>query len=96
VTLLTEMLVHLGQGCPVTVFPDHAELTTQQGAEFLNVSRPWIVKLIDRGEIRHHMVGTHRRVFFSDLLEYRERMKVNQRKGLDQLVAEAQAAGEYS
>ena len=58
VQLLTEMLVHLGAGIPVTVIPDHAELTTQQAADFLNVSRPWIIKLIERNELPHRMVGT--------------------------------------
>jgi excisionase family DNA binding protein len=95
VKLLTDMLVHLGSGQPVTVFPDHAELTTQQAADFLNVSRPWIVKLIEKGEMECHMVGTHRRIFFSDLVRYKGRMKASQRVALDQLVKEAQAMGEY-
>jgi excisionase family DNA binding protein len=94
VKLLMDMLVHLSSG-PITVIPDNAELTTQQAADFLNVSRPWIVKLIGRNELPHRMVGTHRRVLFSDLRSYKEGMKATRRKALDKLAAEAQAMGEY-
>jgi excisionase family DNA binding protein len=95
VQLLTDMLVHLGAGIPVTVIPEHAELTTQQAADFLGVSRPWIVKLIERNELPHRLVGTHRRILFSDLRAYKERSNVTRRRALDKLVAEAQAVGEY-
>jgi excisionase family DNA binding protein len=95
VQLLTDLLVHLGAGSPVTVIPEHAELTTQQAADFLNVSRPWIVTIIERNELPHRMVGTHRRVLFSDLRAYKDRMNASRRSALDKLVAEAQAMGEY-
>jgi excisionase family DNA binding protein len=94
VQLLMDMLVHLASG-PVTVIPDHAELTTQEAADILNVSRPWIVKLIERNELPHRLVGTHRRVLFSDLRAFKEGMKVTRRSALDKLAAEAQAMGEY-
>jgi excisionase family DNA binding protein len=95
VQLLTDMLVHLGAGAPVMVIPEHAELTTQQAADFLNVSRPWIVKLIERQELPHRMVGTHRRLLFSDLRAYKDRMNATRRNALDKLAAETQAMGEY-
>lgn len=95
VQLLTEILMHLGAGTPVTVIPERAELTTQQAAEFLNVSRPWIVKLIERGDLPHRMVGTHRRVLFSELRAYKERTDRSRKAALDRLAGEAQAMGEY-
>lgn len=95
VQMLTEMLVHLGAGRPVAVIPEHAELTTQQAADFLNVSRPWIIKLIERNDLPHHMVGTHRRILFSDLRAYRDRTKQSQQRALDRLAADAQAMGDY-
>lgn len=95
VQLLTDMLVHLGRGVTVTVIPAHAEFTTQDAANFLNVSRTWIVKLIERNELPHRMVGTHRRILFSDLRAYKERMNETRRNALDRLAAGAQSMGDY-
>ena len=75
VQLLTEMLMHLGAATPVMVIPKHAELTTEQTADFLDVSRPWIIKLIEPCELPHCMVGMHRLILFSELRAYRERRK---------------------
>lgn len=77
------------------VIPEHAELTTQQAADFLNVSRPWIIKLKERGELAHRMVGTHRHVLFSELRAYKGRLDRSRRAALGRVVAKAQAMGEY-
>jgi excisionase family DNA binding protein len=95
VQLLMDMLAHLGAGDGVTIIPHQAELTTGQAAEFLNVSRPWVVKLIDDGKLPHRMVGTHRRVLLADLVAYQQRRKIWQHRLLDELAAEGQALGEY-
>ena len=61
----------MAQGNAVSIVPVHHELTTQQAAGLLGVSRPHLVKLVDAGEIPHHKTGSHRRIYFEDLMRYR-------------------------
>lgn len=73
VELMARILAHMAAGQSVSVVPLHAELTTQQAADMLNVSRPFLIGLLDAGEIEYRMVGTHRRITASSLIGYQSR-----------------------
>ncbi|WP_344969489.1 helix-turn-helix domain-containing protein [Streptosporangium fragile] len=76
VSLLAYVLTQVAEGRGVSVVPSHAELTTQQAADLLNVSRPHLIGLLESGAIPYRMVGRHRRVAAEDLLAYRRNVAV--------------------
>lgn len=92
-SMLISVLTHMSQGNTVTLFPYHAELTTQEAADFLNVSRPYLVKLLEAGDIEFTKVGRHRRVKFSDLLEYKSRKAEEQEAAMAKMVASSEEIG---
>jgi len=69
--LVLDVLTHVGRGEMVTFVPYGAELTTKEAADLLNVSRPFLVSLLNEGRIAHHKVGSHRRIRACDLLDFR-------------------------
>lgn len=83
-------------GNRVSVIPIGAELTTQQAAEFLNVSRPFLIGLLESGAIAYHMVGTHRRIRIEDVSAYRTERSSRRHEVLRELTAEAQEHGFFS
>ena len=91
--MLVNILAQMAQGNAVSLVPFHAELTTQQAAGFLNVSRPYLVKLLERDVLKYRRVGTHRRIAFSELLQYRQKLAAEGREAAAKLSREAEDLG---
>ncbi len=91
--LFVEILTELASGNPVRVIPVQAELTTQQAADILNVSRPYLIKLLDQNEIPHRRVGNRRKLLLADLIAYKHRDDAARRATADELIREAQSIG---
>jgi excisionase family DNA binding protein len=90
VRLLGALLAELAKGNAVTLMPHHAELTTQEAADLLNVSRPFLVSLLESGQLPHHKVGTHRRVRFADLMAYKRHRDAESETALRELASLSQ------
>lgn len=93
--LLLDILTELGQGNAVALDTVQPELSTQQAADLLSVSRPHLVKLLDEGTIPSRKVGTHRRVLREDVLRYKAEWKAKRLAALDELTALDQELGLY-
>lgn len=91
--LFVEVLGQMANGNAVTVVPVHAELTTHQAAEILNVSRPFLIGLLDAGKIPFRMVGTHRRIRFTDLMTYKQQDDARRDEALAELTRQVQDLG---
>jgi excisionase family DNA binding protein len=89
-SLLVTILGNMAEGKSITLIPSDAVLSTQQAADFLNVSRPHLVKLLEEGQIPFEKAGTHRRIELNNLVAYKRNLKTNRNKNLDFLAKQAQ------
>lgn len=77
--LLGDILKSMSEGKPISIVPVATEVTTQKAAEILGCSRPHLVKLLEEGKISFTKVGKHRRIMFEDIVKYKEKMKLQQK-----------------
>lgn len=93
ISALAQILEATAHGDGAAVLPIHAELTTQQAADMMNVSRPYLVGLLEAGKIEYRTVGTHRRVKTSSLISYMREDYPKRRAALDELTRETYELG---
>ena len=91
--LLVDVLAELADGNAVKVVPVHAELTTQEAADLLNVSRPHLIKLLETGELEFHRTGKHRRIRFDHLMQFKEARDKRSEEAMAALAKQAQELG---
>lgn len=87
------LLADLEDGKSISIIQSNAELTTVQASQMLGVSRQFLVDLLKRGEIAHHMVGTHRRVYVRDLLAYKTKRDAKRKREFAELIRAEVADG---
>ncbi|MFT6386811.1 MAG: excisionase family DNA binding protein [Cellvibrionaceae bacterium] len=93
--MLLKISTEMSQGKAISLIPINAELTTQEAANMMNVSRPHLVKLLEQETIPFHKVGTHRRIYLEDLLAHIQENDEARSKTLDELAALSQDLGLY-
>nr|NNM89421.1 helix-turn-helix domain-containing protein [Bacilli bacterium] len=93
--LLVDVANQLAKGNSVAIIHYEEELTTQQAADLLRVSRPYLIKLLENGQIRYHKVGSHRRIRMRDLMDYKNSRDSLRRANLNEMVRVSEALGLY-
>ncbi|MDR3101201.1 MAG: excisionase family DNA-binding protein [Paraburkholderia sp.] len=91
--LIGQLLGAMSEGKTVVLMPDKQEFTTVEAANYLNVSRPFVIKEIEEGRLKHRMVGTHRRIALEDLLAYERTMRERQSAALERMADNARDLG---
>lgn len=95
VAVLSDVLKFMSLGHGLTLFPRPAEVTTMEAADILNVSRPYVIKLLEEGKMPYRKVGKRRRIRLEDVLDYDAKSKARSRAAMDEIVALSQEMGLY-
>jgi excisionase family DNA binding protein len=93
--LLAKILKETSQGKPISIVPIATEITTQAAAELMGCSRPYLIKLLETGEIKFTKIGKHRRIRYQDVLEYKKKVKAEQRQLLVEMMKADEESGLY-
>lgn len=91
--LIGQLLGAMSEGRPIVLMPTEQELTTVEAANFLNVSRPFVIKEMDAGRLAHRKVGSHRRIALEDLVAYAQKMRTDQAGALERMAENARELG---
>jgi excisionase family DNA binding protein len=91
--ILSDILTEMARGNAVTLIPIHAELSTQKAADILNVSRPFLIRLLEQKLIKFRKVGSHRRIMYRDLMDYKHKADSDRREALKQITDESEQLG---
>lgn len=92
---LCQVIYYMLRGQTVSIIPVHKEVTTQEAADYLNISRPFLIKLLEQNEIPYTKVGSHRRIRFSDVMEYRKHQYEVRKQALAEITHLAEDEGVY-
>ena len=95
VDLLDEILKNMEAGKAVSIVPEHQQLTTQRAANLLGISRPFMVRLLEDGNLPFHRVGSHRRVYLKDLIAYKKRRDEERHDAINRMARMEMEAGTY-
>lgn len=91
--LIGQLLGAMSDGRPIVLMPAEQELSTVEAAQFLNVSRPFVIKEMESGKLPHRKVGSHRRISLQDLLDYAQKMRAQQTSALERMADNARELG---
>jgi len=93
--LLKDIVLNMQLGRAIVLIPENQQLTTQRAADLLGVSRPYLIKLLEAGELPYHKAGSHRRVYLRDFVRYQKRRDTERKRALNRIAKEAYEAGLY-
>ena len=91
--VIAQVLGAMSERRPIMLMPSQQEVSTVEAANFLNVSRPFVIKEIEQGRLPHRLVGTHRRIAIDDLMQYAQTMRANQKSALQRMADDAHELG---